>query len=144
MTSSTAVPAAPAPSSVAAAPVPATASTTTGWSDSRQITARAPESASWWRTSAGFDIGLIAVATQPACQAAWIAITVAGPFCSISASRSPGPQAQLAQRSRQGPGPLGRVAEAHRRVEVEDARLVRARRDRPFEELVPVHPRGPA
>jgi hypothetical protein len=28
--------------------------------------------------------------TQPACQAAWIAITVAGPFCSISASRSPG------------------------------------------------------
>jgi len=33
---------------------------------------------------------LIAVATQPACQAAWIAITVAGPFCSISASRSPG------------------------------------------------------
>ena len=79
--------------------VPSRAASTTANSDSRQTTIRAPESASWWRSSRSLYIGLTMVTIPPQCHVACTAIATCGTFWSISATRSPGRSPSSSRRA---------------------------------------------
>ena len=110
--------------------VPSRAASTTANSDSRQITIRAPESSSWWRSSRSLFIGLTVVTIR---RRSASPRGRRSPPAARSAASAP-PARRGAARARRAAPPPASVcpppprANVDRGVEVEEGGLVRAAR----------------